>query len=753
MLESSYNPGPEEYGGELHRTEADFIWVELQSFLQEQGYQLRPRFRPVWQPSWLPGGSLAGKQWMDCEDHLALGLYWAALDAIRLKDGQKVVLKIVLDNTDELKFLDLFSKAPFRDDPQNHCVPVLNVIPVPDRRFKIMVLPFLMRCGSSPFHCMPEVIDCIRQMLEGLEFLHDQNIAHRDISMGNVMMDGTQVVPSSCHFSDPYSYALKSGLLVLTKRKPRCHVAPVRCFLIDLGLSRHYPEGKDRAQTKDRVGQVRVTPEMSQKGVPYNPFKTDVFQLGLVFKELFSVEYPDLDDFNGLFDKMAAIKEYPGLDDFNGLFDKMAAIKPEDRPTVTEALLLFEEIVSAMSEIRRERLLRSWYWHPSPLEFFVKQYLPRVLPGVLLSGLFLPMRLSKSDEYALQCTLNPEPDEYTGICKREREDFIWFDLQPLLAYPFATTIPPGWKLSWLPGGSLAGENYRHCEDHFGVDPFYWSALDAIRVKDGQKVVLKIVLDNTEELRLSQILSSASFRDDSQNHCVNVLKVISFPGRRFKIMVYLFYCDAILLESIMLEGLEFMHEKNIAHGDISQGNIMMDGSKVVPSGLHFSSSICYARDSGLLFIPRKTKHRCRVAPVRYYFIDFGLSQGQRISTEDRQLVGQWKVTPEMAQDDPYNPFNADIVRLGTVFRDLFPLSFFDLDDFNDLLDDMTAKSPEDRPSAADALLQFEEIVSAMSRSRRKALVWSPYFRPGKVRRFAARHLPLVSRYLDLFYDEV
>ncbi|KAJ7596282.1 kinase-like domain-containing protein [Mycena floridula] len=361
LLESRFHPGPEEYSGVRQRSEIDFVWVDLQPFLKKQGYELRPRFQPVWQPSWLAGGSLAGEHWSHCEDNLALSLYWGALDAIRIKGGQRVVLKIVLDDTDELKLLDHFSKPPLRDDPRNHCVRVLDVIPVDGRRFKIMVLPFLTHWHSSPVHCMSEVIDSIRQTLEGLEFLHDHNIAHKDISRLNIMMDGTKVVPSGCHFSDPFRYALKSGLLVLTKPKPRCHVGPVRYFFIDLGFSRHYPEGKDKAQTNDRVGQTEVTPEMSLKG-PFNPFMADVFQLGLVFKDLFPLQFPHLND-------------------FNSLFDKMTATKPADRPTAAQALLLFEEIVSSMSEIRR------WYKQPTPTQLFVERYLSRVLLSLLLAVL------------------------------------------------------------------------------------------------------------------------------------------------------------------------------------------------------------------------------------------------------------------------------------------------------------------------------------------------------------------------------
>ncbi|KAJ7589482.1 kinase-like domain-containing protein [Mycena floridula] len=372
LLQSSFIPGPNEYTGTGERTCVDFIWVDLQLILKDQGYKLRPRFQPVWQPSWLPGGKLADNRWSECEDSLALCSYWGALDALRIKDKQKVVLKIVLDNTAELELSNYFSMPPIRDDPRNHCVQVLDIITFPGRRFKIMVLPFLTPCDTPRMHCMPEVIDFIRQMLEGLEFMHQHNIAHGDITPLNIMMEGSKVVPSGSHFSSPHKYALESGLLVRHKTKHRCRVGPVRYSFIDLGFSRRYSV-EEQAQELKRVVQVRVTPNVSEVGgVPSNPFKSDIMRLGSVFKYMFSSEFCDLND-------------------FNELFDKMTAKKPADRPTAAEAVLLLDEIVSLMPKTRLKGLVRPWYWRPSRFP----RHCPLFLLSILLALLFilLPYRM------------------------------------------------------------------------------------------------------------------------------------------------------------------------------------------------------------------------------------------------------------------------------------------------------------------------------------------------------------------------
>ncbi|KAJ7589517.1 hypothetical protein C8J56DRAFT_34690 [Mycena floridula] len=112
QLQLPFNPGPDEYRGSCERDHADFVWVHLQPFLAAAVYKLRPRFHRQWKPSWLPGGSLAGKNIFDCEDHLGAGVCWAALDATRIQDGEKVVLKIVYNETDEAKICSFFSSFP-----------------------------------------------------------------------------------------------------------------------------------------------------------------------------------------------------------------------------------------------------------------------------------------------------------------------------------------------------------------------------------------------------------------------------------------------------------------------------------------------------------------------------------------------------------------------------------------------------------------------------------------------------------------
>ena len=89
---------------------------------------------------------------------------------------------------------------------------------------------------------------------------------------------------------------------------------------------------------------------------------------------------------------------------------------------------------------------------------------------------------------------------------------------------------------------------------------------------------------------------------------------------------------------------------------------MDESRVIPKGSHFGRPDSHDGSGyNLTWL-----HRCSVAPVDYYYIDFGLSAWYPRGKETARnigVVGQVKTVPELSDTVPYNPFQVDIYQLG------------------------------------------------------------------------------------------
>lgn len=163
-------------------------WVDLQPFLLECGYQLRPRYRPEWQPSWLQPGNFV--RWSTCEDSLrtfvsmvirsaAYSVFIAnryyflcagqkpdMLDAIRIADGSKVVLKCILAGGNEHRTISYFSSLEMRSYIRNRTVPVIQFIALPSTSDVLLVMPYLRQFDTPPFHRCSEVLDALRQFLQ-----------------------------------------------------------------------------------------------------------------------------------------------------------------------------------------------------------------------------------------------------------------------------------------------------------------------------------------------------------------------------------------------------------------------------------------------------------------------------------------------------------------------------------------------------------------------------------------------------------
>jgi serine/threonine protein kinase len=106
-----------------------------------------------------------------------------------------------------------------------------------------------------------------------------------DIAPQNMVMDESRVIPKGSHFVNPRTH---TGFYGFFSWNDRCSVGPVDYSYIDFGLSLYFPGGKDTARHLGTLRTFPTIPELSQI-VPYNPFKVDIFQLGLTIHKIIDV--------------------------------------------------------------------------------------------------------------------------------------------------------------------------------------------------------------------------------------------------------------------------------------------------------------------------------------------------------------------------------------------------------------------------------------------------------------------------------
>ncbi len=242
-----------------------------------------------------------------------------------MKDGAKVVIRITRTDTAELSMAKRLCSS---DEPRNHTVPILDVIPIPDDEDQrvFMVMPMLKLFHEPEFHCRSKFVDAFRQLLEaslsvntsthpssdfylqGLDFMHSLSVAHgsilihflmssvvfqlpshSDVSPLNFLMDSSKVCPKGYHYACETSH---DGVHWTLPVRPRCRVGPVKYYIIDFESAQEYPASKETALTTRnlRCG-MRSSPEFSL-GEPCNPFKLDVYNAGATIFELCEVISP-----------------------------------------------------------------------------------------------------------------------------------------------------------------------------------------------------------------------------------------------------------------------------------------------------------------------------------------------------------------------------------------------------------------------------------------------------------------------------
>ncbi|KAK7691433.1 hypothetical protein QCA50_004832 [Cerrena zonata] len=308
----------------------EVFWRERYDYLKNKGYLLRPRFQPGWIPSWLG----TNRDPSFCEDSIC-SMISELIDATRLSDGTRVMLKTVSRSGDEIPIARLLSRDSVLKDPTNHCVPIFEAIEdAHDRSKAILVMKYLRPFDDPELRTIGEAVDFIFQTLQGLCFIHRQGVAHRDCAAANIMMDGEPLFPKG-HHPVRLDY-LEDGVhdAPYLSRQDR----PVKYYFIDFGISSCFDPGVVPLAIGTK-GRDKDPPELDNRR-PYNPFPLDIFILGNLYRKEF-------------------VQKYYGLEFLSPLVSSMTHEDPLSRPTAQAAFDMFREIQAGLSESTLRWRLRS----------------------------------------------------------------------------------------------------------------------------------------------------------------------------------------------------------------------------------------------------------------------------------------------------------------------------------------------------------------------------------------------------------
>ncbi|KAI0794650.1 kinase-like domain-containing protein [Fomes fomentarius] len=267
---------------------------------------------------------------------------------------------------------------------------------------------------------------------------------------------------------------------------------------------------------------------------------------------------------------------------------------------------------------------------------------------------------------------------------------------------------PDWSPSWT--GTNLDPTY--CED--SVIIHFPHVIDATRVRDNFRVSLKVTEKDNVEIAISRFLSSIQRPD---NHCIPLLEVFSDPVDPKSVIMVTPYLRPMndppfgalgeVLDFIdqTVTGLIFLHEHFIAHRDIAPPNIMMDGRPLYPQG-HHPVRLEYTSDNVYDATPLPRIDN----PVRYFYIDFGISH--RFKEESKPMLlgrkGRNQQVPELSSTVPYDAYKVDVYALGDVYAKELVGKYYGLDKLQPLVDAMKRPNPSERVSAKDALAKFRDI---------------------------------------------
>ncbi|KAI0363375.1 hypothetical protein BV20DRAFT_958445 [Pilatotrama ljubarskyi] len=324
----------------------------------------------------------------------------------------------------------------------------------------------------------------------------------------------------------------------------------------------------------------------------------------------------------------------------------------------------------------------------------------------------------------------PAPLEEGGLDPEER---FWRDHQKWLEER-GYLLRPRYRPDWVPSWEGTNRDPEECED--GLTSFYTQVMDAMRLSDGGIVILKRVAQSEHpyEAEISELFSTEPLKADPRNHCVPIHEALRSPHDE-DVIILVMPClhvfnhprfdtvgEAVECFRQLFEGMQFMHQHRVAHRrvDIMRANVMMDPTGLVSEPYH--PLLPHLSYDGRRKVKTSTRTR---HPVKYYFIDFGISRRYSTDcTEPREppIWGGVKTVPEFQHsNDPQDPFPTDIYYLGNLVREHFVEKSAAFAFMRDLVGDMVQDDPAKRPTIDEVVERFDKLRASLGERKLRSRV--------------------------------